>query len=249
VLRSHASRATSSINMTSAASLPEPQAEASSRTLSSWRELRDDPDIQFEQIATVSPTPREPSWLEELLQGVFELLGSILGLLDQLLGANWGVLQWVLLAGVLAFVIYCVFRFAGPLALRRGDEGDSATIEDWTPTSEESAKLLEDADRLAQQGRFDEAVRVLLQRSIGQIAAARPGLVEPSSTARELSVLPALSQDARRAFAAISQRVERSLFALRSLSEEDWKAARAAYSAFATARFDRADDAPQEATV
>ena len=65
--------------------------------------------------------------------------------------------------------------------------------------------------------------------------AIAPGWLEPSSTAREIAALPALSQAARGAFATIAERVERSLFALRSLSADDWHAARAAYAEFALA--------------
>jgi len=95
--------------------------------------------------------------------------------------------------------------------------------------------LLDEADRLAADGRFDEATHLLLQRSVGQIAEARPDLVEPSSTAREIAAQPALPEKARGAFAVIADRVERSLFALRRLSLEDWQAARAAYADFALA--------------
>ena len=90
--------------------------------------------------------------------------------------------------------------------------------------------------RMASQGRYDEATRLLLQRSVGQIAQARPDLVEPSSTAREIAAQPSLPANARSAFAVIADRVERSLFALRHLSEDDWQAARAAYADFALAQ-------------
>ena len=51
----------------------------------------------------------------------------------------------------------------------------------------------------------------------------------------DIASLPALSDSARNAFAVIAERVERSLFALRRLSAEDWQAARAAYAEFALA--------------
>ena len=95
--------------------------------------------------------------------------------------------------------------------------------------------MLDDADRLAAEGRFDEATHLLLQRSVGQIAAARPEWLEPSSTAREIAALPALPEPARHAFGVIAERVERSLFALRRLGPDDWQAARAAYADFALA--------------
>jgi hypothetical protein len=74
---------------------------------------------------------------------------------------------------------------------------------------------------------------LLLKRSVGQIADARPDWLGPSSTAREIAALPALPERARGAFTTIAERVERSLFALRRLSADDWQAARAAYADFA----------------
>jgi hypothetical protein len=44
-----------------------------------------------------------------------------------------------------------------------------------------------------------------------------------------------LPEAARRAFATIAGHVERSLFALRSLSADDWHAARSAYADLALA--------------
>lgn len=81
--------------------------------------------------------------------------------------------------------------------------------------------------------RYDKATHLLLTRSVGQIAQARPDCVEPSTTTRELAALPPLSPAARTAFAIIAGRVERSLFALRALTADDWHAARAAYAQFA----------------
>ena len=148
------------------------------------------------------------------------------------------MLQWVLLAGLLLFVAYWAVRSFGPLANRRLREKrkakEAGSVPEWQPSREESLALLEDADRLAAEGRFDEATHLLLKRSVHQIAKARPEWVDPSSTARELAALPALSERARSAFRTISERVERSLFALRALDRADWDAARAAYADFAS---------------
>ena len=73
-------------------------------------------------------------------------------------------------------------------------------------------------------------------RPYADCAAARPDLVEPATTARELSAMGSLPDAARSAFATIAGRVESSLFALRALGAEDWQAARAAYADFALAR-------------
>ena len=210
----------------------------------SWRELRNNPDIQFEPVEVVPPPPPEPpepGLFDEALRGFFEFLGAIFAPIGQVLGAAWPVLQWVLLALLVAFVVYMVVRTFGPLAGRNHGPRKAVSEPEWQPDQEESIALLDDADRLAAEGKYDEAVHMLLLRSVKQIADAKPEWVDPSSTARELAALPALSTAARTAFGTISERVERSLFALRALNREDWEAARSAYANFALARIEAPD--------
>lgn len=210
----------------------------------SWRELRANTDIQFEPVTTVPPVPpesSEPGWFARGLVNFFQWLAEILGPIGQLLGISWPVLQWILIALLVVFVVWAIVRSVGPLSgrnLKAKKDRRAASEPEWAPSEEESVALLEDADRLAAEGRFDEATHLLLQRSVVQISEARPDWVEPSSTSRELAALPALSSAARGAFATISERVERSLFALRSLDRNDWEAARKAYSDFALARIE-----------
>lgn len=200
-----------------------------------WKALREDGDLQFAPVKIPEIKPPEPSWFERMLAEVFGFLGELLAPVGQALGASWWWLQWVLLAALIGFVIVLLWRmFGSGAARRRTTTADIA--EEWHPETAASLALLEDADRLAAEGRFDEATRLLLQRSVSQIAAVRPELVEPSSTARELAALPALPDSARTAFRIIAERVERSLFALRALDRSDWEAARAAYADFALAR-------------
>ncbi len=204
-----------------------------------WRELREDPNIQFEEVVIPPQPPREPNWFERMMAEVFEFLANLFAPIGQALGLSWPVLQWALLGLLVLFVLYLIYRLVDPQWFARKSNGDdSAEDEGWQPTRADSVALLEEADRLASEGKFDEATHLLLKRSVSQIAAARPEWVEPSSTARELAALPALSEAARVAFRTISDRVERSLFALRTLDKSDWEAARNAYSEFALARFD-----------
>jgi len=79
----------------------------------------------------------------------------------------------------------------------------------------------------------------LLRRSVHQIAEARPDWLAPSSTAREIAVLPGLGPRAREAFALIAGRVERGFYALIRLDADDWQVARAAYADFALAEIAR----------
>lgn len=214
-----------------------------------YADIRADPAIQFEPLTIKPPEPREPSWLEQALQALFDLLGNIFSPFGGAISSGWPVIQWVLIAGLAVFVLYLVARMAGPLATRAASSKLSDTAEEeWHPDQRDSLALLEDADRLASEGRFDEAARLLLKRSIGQIATAKPDWVLPSSTARELANLPRLSHTARRAFATISAAVESSLFALQRLTREDWERARQAYADFALARIEEGRTADQSAT-
>ena len=206
-----------------------------------YEDIRSNSDIQFSPVDLEEIKPHEPSWFEEALTDFFRWLGDLLSPIGQALAGVWPVVIGILAA----FVLYLVWKLVGPM-LDKQATGKTRLPEaepEWQPDREESLALLEDADRLAAEGRYEEAVRLLLQRSVGQIAAARPDWVDPSSTARELAALPSLSDAARRTFAVISEAVERSLWALRSLSREDWETARAAYADFALARIEGAQSA------
>ncbi|MEM7703204.1 MAG: hypothetical protein AAF251_14805 [Pseudomonadota bacterium] len=205
-----------------------------------YSEIRRDPDTQFAELAIEPPEPREPSWFAEALQAFFDWLAEIFGPVGGALALNWSVIQWVMFALLGALVLYLALRLIGPLANRSAAADVAQEAEpEWAPVRAESLALLEDADRLANDGRYDEAARLLLRRSVGQISQAHPEWVEPSSTARELAALPKLSDAARRAFGVMSAAVESSLFALRSLSQDDWTRARQAYADFALAKIDQ----------
>lgn len=200
-----------------------------------WEALRRMEDIQFAPVELPDALPpRELSAFERFLQALFELIGQVLAPVGQWLGAWWGVIQWMLIAALAAFVILLLARTFGPLARRRKSRAAEPAPE-WRPDAAASRALIAEAERLAAEGRFDEATHLLLTRSVGELAAARPGWVEPSSTARELASLAALPAPARAAFRVIAERVEASLFALQRLERADWEAARDAYARFALA--------------
>lgn len=202
---------------------------------SAWRDMRADGDIQFTPVempeAEAEPPP---DWLTELI----EWLADVFAPIGSFLVYSWPVLMWVLIVtGVLVVAYFLINAYSpGTFGRRaRGKKGKDGA-EEWVPEETEALALLEEADQLAASGDYDEATHLLLKRSVGQIAEARPDLVEPSSTARELASEPRLPEAARTAFALIAAPVERSLFALRKLSQDDWQAARAAYADFALAQ-------------
>lgn len=204
-------------------------ATAAQEAARDWQAVHADPSIQFAPLPA-PPPPAEPSAFEKFLQALLEPIGRALGL-------SWPVLQWVLLALGGLLVLYGLYRIVeSRLPARRIRDEAEAAGPVWLPEQDQALALLDDADRLAGAGKYDEATHLLLVRSVQHIAAVRPDWVPRASTAREIAALPHLSEGARRAFALIAARVERSLFALRQLGLEDWQAARAAYASFALER-------------
>jgi len=200
-------------------------------TAQDWEAVRADPAIQYAPVPPVEPS-KPPEWLEKLQQWLADLLQP----LGEALGLSWPTLKWILIGLAVLGVAFLAWRLISPVIGRMRKGNDNGT--EWAPDREEALALLEDADALAAVGQFEEATHLLLIRSVGQIRAARPDWLGPSSTAREIAMLPALPDAARNAFSAIAERVERSLFALRRLDAADWQAARAAYADFALTRFE-----------
>ena len=194
-----------------------------------WQAVRGDGSIQYGPVAPPKP-PEPPAWIKALS----DWLGDMFGPAGQWMAINSTPILWTVYLLMALVALYLLWRLLAP-ALGWRLRAKPQEEETWTPDREAALALLEDADALAALGRFDEATRLLLQRSVGQIRAARPEWLDPSSTAREIAALPALPERARNAFATIAERVERSLFALRSLGAPDWQAAREAYADFALA--------------
>lgn len=199
-----------------------------------WTSVHDAGDIQFAPVPP-DPVAQSPEWLK----AIGRFLDWLLSPFGRLLGASWNWVEIALLVGAAIGVVWIVWALLWPLWQDRKARARTAAP-DWTPAREEALALLEDADRLAAEGRYDEAAHLLLQRSIGQIASARPDWLSPSSTAREIGAITALPQSARHAFAEIAGLVERARYALRRLDAGDWSAARAAYAQFALERLEAA---------
>ncbi len=202
-----------------------------------YRELRADADIQFDapvmDVPEVIPPTKPPAWLEALL----EFLGDLFEPIGRFLGGNWSAVELLLLVGGVALAATILYKLATAyISDRKLKNPEASEVEaEWTPDRDAALALLDEADRLAAEGRYDEAAHLLLQRSVGHIAAARPDLLQPSSTSREIGSFASLSERARGAFAIISGHVERSLFAMRGLTRDDWLQSRNAYADFALA--------------
>jgi len=199
--------------------------------LRSLREVHDrltrDHALQFDFTAVTLPKPlHEPEWMKAL--GRF---------LAKALEASLPVLKYVFIAGVavaLLAVVFLILReLFGVRFARRRKSAARTRPADWRPEAWKARALLEDADRLAAQGRYDEAAHLILHRGIDEIEGRRPRLVRPAFTARDIAALDDLPAAAREAFGQIVRIVERSLFGGQALGRETFAACRQAYEAFA----------------
>ncbi len=189
-------------------------------------------DIQFAPVPPHKvPQTEVPEWLKALSRFLAKLLEPLGSLLGSLLGRSWSTIELLLAALAIVGVLW----IAGTLLWRWWQARTPRTAVPAAPLIDRAVALalLEDADALAAQGRFGEAARLLLQRSVHHIASTRPDWLSPSSTAREIGAIPGLPGSAKQAFGVIAREVERSLYALRALAADDWQRARAAYTAFA----------------
>jgi len=200
------------------------------REIAAWSAVRADASLQFAPLATPEP-PKTPEWILWLGR----LLERLLRPLGELLGIDWRCFKWGLVGLAAIGALWLGWKLVLEPLLARRRTAAPAADEDWSPERAAALALLEEADRLAAAGRFGEAAHLLLQRSVGQIATARPDWLSPSSTAREIGTIAGLPERARTAFATIARIVERSVFALRQAGERDWLEARSAYSEFALA--------------
>lgn len=202
--------------------------------------LKADPSIQF-TLQAVPPPPEPPPWM----RAFGEWLGDALGPVGRFFGwigsfmpdapyarlFLWTVLAIAALA--LASAIYQRIRYGEwrlPRRRRAVSVEPDPEEEQWAPEAAPARSWLREADALAAQGRYAEAVHHLLFRSIEDIGRRRPRLVRPALTSRELAAAEVLPPPARSLFAGIAGLVERSLFGGRPVGADDWTSARAAYA-------------------
>jgi hypothetical protein len=212
-------------------------ADAADGLAAAHEALKADPSIQF-ALRPAPPPPRPPQWIGDLFRWLDETLGPVFRWIGSFMpDAPYArIFLWTVLAlAVAAFAVMLYRRIReGEWRLRRRRTAVAAEIpaeeESWAPEAAPARSWLREADALAAQGRYAEAVHHLLFRSIEDIGRRRPRLVRPALTSRELAAAEALPPPARSLFARIAALVERSLFGGRAVGAEDWTSARAAYA-------------------
>ena len=190
--------------------------------------LMHDKALQF-QFTAAPPEPKveTPGWLKALEQFLATLSH----------GLAWVFWGGVALAAALlvAFILLEIARTRWPDLLKRKPTPKAAAPADWRPDLAVARALLEEADKLAAEGRYGEAAHLLLYRSIEEIEGRRPRLLRPALTAREIAGLDGVPAAARPMFARIADAVERSFFGGRALDAAGFSECRRAYEAFAFA--------------
>jgi hypothetical protein len=204
--------------------------------------MRRDPSMQFNLAPPPAP-PHTPSWLRGILNAIGKLLEPVGRFLERLLSflpnASYArALLWIVIALGAAALLWALYnRLAhGEWRLRprwARVTHVAAEEEEWRPEESGARSWLEEADALAREGRFAEAVHHLLFRSVDDISNRRPNLVRPALTSRELAAASVIPGRARECFASIARLVEQSLFGGRPVGEGEWLQARETYSSFA----------------
>ena len=198
--------------------------------------------MQF-NLPPAPPPPKAPQWLidfDKWLHRVLRPVGRALDWIGSLMpNAPYArILLWTVLAiAAVALILVVIERIRhGEWRLprwRRTRAVEAAEEEaQWAPDAAPARAWLQEADALAEQGLYAEAVHHLLFRSVEDISRRRPKLVRPALTSRELAAAEAIPGAARDLFARIARLVERSLFGGRPVGETDWSTARAAYADF-----------------
>jgi hypothetical protein len=182
-----------------------------------------DASLQFSFVGYPPPKP-PPEWLKSVGE-VFKALAPLLS-----------VVFWIVVGAVVLTIVYFIARELLALrwpGIKKRKKKAPAPEPDWRPTPAQALALLDDADRLAAEGRYAEAVRLILFRSIEEIQGRRPHLLRPALTSRDIGRLDGLPARAREAFRGIAEMVEHSFFGGRAVDAEGFGRCRQAYEAFA----------------
>ena len=187
------------------------------------------PVPELEEVEIPEPKPRSnfklPDWL-------LKFLGS--------LGPVMQILFYVGVGTLAAFVLYYIIGAFTQVDLKdlrkkkqKTNEADDVLAASLQPDAVAARSLLEEADALAKEGKFAEAVHLLLFRSIEDIQTRRKKRISTALTAREIGELDDLPAKPRAALNPIITIVERSFFGGQDVDETGWQDARKAYENFA----------------
>lgn len=179
------------------------------------------PEMEDVDVEPVEP----PGWI------------AAIGRFIESLAPVFMVIFWIAVGLVIAGILYFLFgeaiRMRLGLTRKKTEKPADDVLTDIRPDADRARSLLEEADALAREGKFAEAVHLLLFRSIEDVQERLEGGVPTSMTAREIAGLGSLPERARRALRPIIQIVEHSFFGGRDVDAAGWQSARRSYEDFA----------------
>jgi heme exporter protein D len=152
--------------------------------------------------------------------------------------AGLGTVFQFLVWGAIAVALLLIILAVANEVLRRRREPPAPEAPKGREEEAPKAALvrpLDDAERLAQEGRFAEAIHVLLLRTFQELTRAAGVTIAPSWTSREVLGKIWLAPDAREALVELVHVVELTWFGDDVPGEGDWLRCRAQYDRFVTA--------------
>lgn len=206
--------------------------------------LREGGDVQF-SLPPIQPDPPPPQWLKTLgewVQWLLSPIGRFIGWVSSLMpDAPYArIFLWTLITVLALLVVWMVWvrvrsgEWRLPRWKRRAMLHTTTQAEpDWAPEHAPAQRWLDQADKLAAEGRYGEAVHHILLRSVEDIGRRRPRLVRPALTSRDIARAGEIPVTPRLLFADLARVVERSLFGGAPVDADDWNRCRAAYAEFA----------------
>lgn len=142
-------------------------------------------------------------------------------------------LLWGLVAVAAVILGVALYRQAS------GYVGDDAPAPERPATDAQLAAVIErprdDADELASQGRYADAIHILLLRTLHELASQHLVRVTPAMTSREILARVSLLGDAREALAGLIVAVEQTWFGDAVPTADDYARCRAQFDRFAAA--------------
>lgn len=154
-------------------------------------------------------------------------------------GALGVVLTWLVWGAIAVGAVLLILLVVREIMRHKRDR----TVKDEAAIAEEEAaapaaaldRPLDDADRLAREGRFAEAIHVLLLRTFEELARAAEVRIAPSLTSREVLARIPLRPGAREALAELASVVELTWFGDDVPGQADWLRCRGRFDAFVAA--------------
>jgi hypothetical protein len=154
-------------------------------------------------------------------------------------GALGVLMSWLVWGGIAVGAVLLILLIVRELARHRRDRvaGADPTIaeEEVAPAVAALHRPLDDADLLARDGRFAEAIHILLLRTFEELARAADVKIAPSLTSREILAKIPLRTGAHEALADLASVVELTWFGDDVPGEADWLRCRGRFDVFVAA--------------